>query len=373
MITGRGAGKSHTGANWARKMAFSYPGMEGLVVAPTHRDLRNTVFPALMQAIPEHLYEIKWTNWEMRLTNGSVILGYTGQEPDRIRGRNGAWAWCDELAFWAYPDETWVNLTAALRIGQPKVFVSTTPRNVALLKRLVDDPAWKVTRATIFDNPHLSADAVQQMDAIYGGTTIGRQELLGEFIDEIPGALWTRAQLDGCHVADPPDMVRIVVGVDPSGGRAETGIVVCGVDRQKRGWLLADLSMAGSPAEWGRRVCEAFQGWKADRVIVERNFGGDMAEHTLRTVDPNIPVKQVTASRGKHARAEPVAALYEQQRVFHTVRSAVLEDQMCTWTADDKTSPDRLDAMVWAFTELLIVGRHIPNVGPGGPTAPSGW
>jgi len=374
MCTGRGAGKSHTGANWARNQAFSQPGTEGLVIAPTYRDLRNTVFPALRAAIPEELYEFRMTNWELALANGSVILGYTGQEPDRIRGRNASWAWCDELAFWEYPDDTWVNMMAALRIGHPRIFVSTTPRNVELLKRLVDDPSWVTTRATIFDNPHLSASAVAQMDAMYGGTTIGRQELLGEFIDEIPGALWKRAQIEECARVDYPNLKRIVVGVDPAGGRGETGIVVAGVDHQDRGWVLADLSTAGSPAEWGKAVVGAYHGWKADRVVVERNFGGEMAEHTIRTVDKNVPIKMVVASRGKVPRAEPVAALYEQGRVFHAVRSPKLEDQMCTYTEDDKTSPDRLDAMVWALSELMVSGHVVDlSVGPGGVGKPSSF
>lgn len=373
MITGRGAGKTHAGSNWARWQAFSQPGSVGAVVAPTYRDLRNTVFPALFQAVPPGLFEFKLTNWEMTLANGSTILGFTGQEPDRIRGANLSWAWCDELAFWQYVDDTWSNLLLALRIGEPRVFVSTTPRNVELLKTFLDDPAWVVMRATTYDNPFLAASAVSQMDSIWGGTTLGRQELMGEFIDEIPGALWKRAQLDECYRPEAPEMTRIVVGVDPSGGRAEIGIVVCGIDKQKRGWLLADLSMVGSPAEWGKRAVDAYHGWKADRIVVERNFGGDMAEHTIRTVDKAVPIRMVTASRGKHARAEPVAALYEQGRVFHTVRSAKLEDQMCTWTDDDKTSPDRLDAMVWGFTELMITGRSVPDMGPGGVTGPSKW
>jgi phage terminase large subunit-like protein len=365
MISGRGAGKSHTGGNWARRQAFTQPGSVGAVVAPTYRDLRNTVFPALFRAIPAELYEFTQTNAEMKLANGSTILGFTGQEPDRVRGANLSWAWCDELAFWQYVDDTWSNLLMALRVGDPRVFVSTTPRNVELLKSFLDDPAWVVTRATTYDNPHLSGAAVGQMDAIYGGTSLGRQELLGEFIDEIPGALWTRALLErAADAPQTPAMQRIVVGVDPAGGRGETGIVVCGVDSMKRGWVLADLSGAGSPDEWARRVVEAYHGWKADRVVVERNFGGDMAEHTIRTVDRNVPIKTVVASRGKVPRAEPVAALYEQGRVFHAVRSPKLEDQMCTYTEEDKTSPDRLDAMVWALSELMVTGRTVPNVAP---------
>ena len=374
MISGRGAGKSHTGGNWARRQAFSQPGTTGAVLAPTYRDLRNTVFPALFRAIPDGLYEFTQTNAEMKLVNGSTILGFTGQEPDRVRGANLSWAWCDELAFWQYVDDTWSNLLMALRVGDPRVFVSTTPRNVELLKSFLDDPAWVVTRATTYDNPHLSGSAVGQMDAIYGGTSLGRQELLGEFIDEIPGALWTRLAIEECQRADVPTLKRIVVGVDPAGGRGETGIVVAGVDNSGRGWVLADLSGSGSPGEWGRRVVEAYHGWKADRIVVERNFGGEMAEHTIRTVDKNVSIKTVTASRGKVPRAEPVAALYEQGRVFHALRSAKLEDQMCTYTEDDKTSPDRLDALVWALSELMVTnGPGAPSAGPSSLTGPSHW
>lgn len=373
MISGRGAGKSHTGSNWARRQAFSQPGSVGAVVAPTYRDLRNTVFPALFHAIPSELYEFRMTNWEMTLANGSTILGYTGQEPDRIRGANLSWAWCDELAFWQYVEDTWSNLLLALRVGTPKVFVSTTPRNVELLKSFLTDDNWVVTRATTYDNPYLAGGAVAQMDALWGGTSLGRQELLGEFIDEIPGALWRRQQLEDCSRPDSPPLRRIVVGVDPAGGRGETGVVVAGIDQSGRGWVLADLSGTGSPAEWGRRVVEAYHGWKADRIVVERNFGGEMAEHTIRTVDKNVAIKTVVASRGKVPRAEPVAALYEQGRVFHALRSPKLEDQMCTYTEDDKTSPDRLDAMVWALTELMVTGRAVPETGPGGVTGASHW
>lgn len=374
MITGRGAGKTHAGSNWARWQAFSQPGTVGAVLAPTYRDLRNTIFPALFKAIPADLFEFRLTNWEMTLANGSTILGFTGQEPDRIRGANLSWAWCDELAFWQYVDDTWSNLLMALRVGEPKVFVSTTPRNVELLKSFLDDPAWVIMRATTHDNPFLAGTAVAQLDALYGGTSLGRQELLGEFIDEIPGALWTRAQLDGCYQPDYPALSRIVVGVDPSGGRAETGIVVAGVDRQGRGYVLADLSTTGSPDTWGRAVVEAYHGWKADRIIVERNFGGEMAEHTIRTVDKSVPIRTVVASRGKHPRAEPVAALYEQGRVFHAMRSAKLEDQMCTWTDDDKTSPDRMDALVWALSELMVSGHVVDlSAGPGGVGKTSGY
>lgn len=374
MISGRGAGKSHTGANWARWQAFSQPKTEGAVVAPTLRDLRRVVFPALRRAIPAELAHFNISNWEITLANGSIIYGFSGQEPDRIRGNNLAWAWCDEFAYWEYVDDAWHQLMLAMRVGDPKVFISTTPRAVDLLKSFLDDPAWVVTRARTSDNPHLAGVAVRQLEAIYGGTSLGRQELEGEFIDEIPGALWTRQQLEDAYLPDTPPLRRVVVGVDPSGGRNEIGIVVAGVDRRGRGHVLADLSMSGSPDQWGRRVVEAWRSWDADRIVVERNFGGDMAEHTVRTADRAAPVRMVTASKGKTPRAEPVSMLYEQGKVFHAGRWPKLEDQMCTWTSDDKTSPDRLDAMVWALNELLVDNHQInTSVGPGGLTRTSPW
>lgn len=376
MVTGRGTGKTLTGANWARNQAFTQPNTQGAVIAPTYRDLRNTVFPALRAMIPPQLHTYRQTNWEMTLPNDSQILGFTGQEPERIRGANLSWAWCDELAFWEYPDDTWKNMMAALRIGDVQVFVSTTPRDVPLLHRIVEDPAWVITRASIYDNPYLSEAAVAQMDSLYKGTNVGRQELLGEFIDEVEGALWTRQMIEDSYTTVVPELKRVVIGVDPSGGRAETGIVVAGVDHNGNGYMLADLTTDGSPDHWARRVAGAVQSWRANKVVAEKNFGGAMVESTLRTHDPNMPVKLVNASRGKIPRAEPVSMLYEQRRVFHAQRSPKLEDQMCTWVDTDKTSPDRMDALVWAFTELMVDTSGFSrskNIRPGSVTSPSHW
>lgn len=368
------------GAEWVRQKAWANPGCRMAVVSPTAGDVRKVCVEGesgLLSVIPEALLVKDGYNrstGEIRLINGSLISTVSAMEPGRLRGPQFHYAWADELAAWDYP-EAWDQLNFTLRLGQrPQVMVTTTPRPVPMIRDLMARPDVCIQRGRSYDNAaNLAPAALAHLEATYGGTRLGRQELEGELLEDVEGALWHRAQVEACYLPEAPTLKRVVVGVDPAGGVAETGIVVCGLGTDGKGYVLADLSMAGSPDAWGRAVVEAYHGWNADRVVVERNFGGDMAEHTIRTVDRQVPIRMVTASRGKILRAEPVAAIYEQHRVHHVGRFPKLEDQMCTYTVEDKVSPDRLDALVWALNELLVTGRTPPTRGPGSVTRESPW
>lgn len=361
------------GAEFVRQQAWAHPGCRIAVVSPTAGDVRKVCVEGesgLLSVIPEALIaNYNRSMGEIRLVNGSLISTVSAQEPGRLRGPQFHFAWADELAAWDYP-ESWDQLNFTLRLGlRPRVLVTTTPRPVQMVRDLLARADVCVQRGRTMDNAaNLAPAALAHLEATYGGTRLGRQELEGELLEDVEGALWTRSQLEGCYLPEAPRLKRIVVGVDPAGGgAAEIGIVVAGLGVDGKGYVLADVSMAGTPDAWGRVAVEAYHGWQADRVVVERNYGGDMAEAVLRTADRTVPVKMVTASRGKIPRAEPVAALYEQGRVHHVGRFPKLEDQMCTYTADDKVSPDRMDALVWALSELMVTGHVVDlSVGPGG-------
>jgi phage terminase large subunit-like protein len=302
-----------------------------------------------------------------RLTwpNGAIATTYSADEPERLRGPQHDAAWADEAAAWRYPD-AWDMLMFGLRLGRdPRAIVTTTPKPVKLIRDLLakDRKDVRVTRGSTYENKaNLAAAFLRQIVRRYEGTRLGRQELLAELLDDVPGALWSRLILEQTRARTAPQMQRIVVAIDPATSTEEksdeTGIIVAGLGENGHGYLLEDLSGQYSPTEWAKRAIGAYHLWKADRIVGEINQGGDMVEATLRAVDGNIPYRGVHASRGKAVRAEPVSALYEQKRIHHVGVLATLEDQMCGMTIDfDKKvagySPDRLDAAVWAFTELL--------------------
>ena len=301
-----------------------------------------------------------------RLTwpNGAVATLYNGTEPDQLRGPNVYAAWCDEIAKWRYAREAWDNLQFTLRAGEhPRVLITTTPRPIPLVRELLADPGAITTRGSTYDNAsNLAPKFLERVRERYEGTRLGRQELFAELLDDIPGALWTRAIIDENRVRAAPEMRRVVVAVDPSGTSGaddgdDIGIVLCGKGMDGRGYVLADRTAQLSPAAWGRRAVEAYYEFGADLIVAERNFGGEMVRSVIRTADRNVPVKLVTASRGKVARAEPIAALYEQERISHVGALPQLEDQLLSFTADgylgDK-SPDRADAAIWGLTELML-------------------
>jgi predicted phage terminase large subunit-like protein len=309
------------------------------------------------------LQEYNRTQGAITLTNGSKIKLFSADEPDRLRGPQHHGAWCDELAAWRYPD-TWDQLQFGMRLGShPRTVVTTTPRPVPLIRNLVNrtDGSVKVVRGSTFDNANnLAPQALIELQARYAGTRMGRQELYGELLNESDSALWTRALIEDARIKpeDAPPYYRCVVAIDPavtSGESSdETGIVVAGATPDGHYYIIEDASMRGTPEAWARKAIEMYRKHKCDRVIGEANNGGDMIEALLRQVDPSIPYRKVHASRGKKVRAEPVSALSEQLRL-HFVGSdfAQLEDQLVTWEPDSDKSPDRMDAMVWAVSDLM--------------------
>ncbi len=367
VCAGRGWGKTWTGARWLAEQATSTPG-DYAVIGRSEQDTRETCIEGpsgLLGALGLRIgaREYRRGTGQIRLPNGSVIYAYSAESPERTRGPNLSGAWCDELAAWRFLEQMWdENLIPAVRIGaEPRIVCTTTPRPVPLLRELVarDDGSVVVTRGSTFDNEaNLSASALAEMRRRYDGTRIGRQELLGELLDDVEGALWHRGLIEPYRVAsiDRSELARVVVAVDPavtSGSRSdETGIIVAGLDRQGQGYVLDDLTCRLPPDGWARRVAHAYDKWGAGRVVAETNQGGQLVETVLRTVDASLPLTLVHASHGKAIRAEPVAAVYEQGKVHHVGAFPELEDQMCTWIPGQSASPDRLDALVWAFSEL---------------------
>lgn len=367
MMAGRGFGKTRAGAEWAKLKAITMPGSRGAVVAPTFGDIRDTCFEGvsgLLSVIPHELIDDYNSSTALiTLTNGSRIKGFSGDTPNRLRGPQHHWAWADELSSWRYED-TLDQLLFGLRLGKdPRMVATTTPKPNAITRRVIEDKSTIITRGSTFDNAaNLSGTMLDQLREKYEGTRLGRQELYAEFLDDLLGALWTRAMLERAQrkIKRPP-MRRIVIAVDPSGSDGETGdlqgIIAAGEGTDGRGYLLEDGSMQGSPDEWAQKVVEMYDRHKADTVVAERNFGGEMVRYTMQTKRRNLPVKMVNASRGKQVRAEPVAALYEQDKVSHLDPMPELEDQMTMMTGEGfmgSGSPDRLDAAVWALTDLLV-------------------
>jgi predicted phage terminase large subunit-like protein len=293
---------------------------------------------------------------------------FSAEESDRLRGPNLSGLWIDELT--SMPNggaEVWDMVQMALRIPgpqghAPRAVVTTTPKMQALLKQIIAAPSTVVTRAKTSDNAsNLDASTLAYLREKYGGTRLGRQEMDAELLADLEGALWNRALIDECRIkrGDQPERLqRVVVAVDPPGGsskaNAECGIIVAALGMDKHGYVLADLSGRLSPEQWARRVVEAYHGYKADKIVAEQNFGGAMVESTIRSIDSHVPIKMVVASRGKQIRAEPVVSWYEQHRVHHVGEFPALEDQMTGWDpAESGPSPDRVDACVWALTELM--------------------
>ena len=307
-----------------------------------------------------------------RLTwpNGAVASIYNGTEPDQLRGPQHDAAWCDELAKWQYAPEAWDRLQFGLRTGKnPQVCITTTPRLIALLRQIIGDPGTIVTRGSTFDNrSNLSDKFLRTVWRKYGGTRHGRQGLNAELLEDIEGALWKRSLIEALRVQEYelPPLKRVVVAIDPNASSAEDsnecGIVYAGLGVDDHAYVLDDVSGVMAPNEWAKKAIALLRERMGDRIIAETNNGGEMVEHTLGMVDSTVPFSAVWAARGKVTRAEPVSALYEQGRVHHVGAFPRLEDQMCAFTVDfDRRemgySPDRVDALVWALTELMIEGE----------------
>jgi phage terminase large subunit-like protein len=383
-LAGRGAGKTRAGAEWVRGKVKTGCRRIGLI-APTQADIRDVMIEGTSGVLAvswEHDRDQRGTPMGVptyepskrhRLTwgNGAIALGYSAEEPDRLRGPQHDALWADEVAAWQDPNGAWDMAMFGLRIGSnPQAMVSTTPRPIPIIRELLRSPTCVATRATTWANRgNLAATFISKIVSKYEGTRLGRQELLGELIEEAEGAYWTRAMIDAALIAKAPDLLRVVVALDPAVTANEmsslTGIVVAGLGADGRGYVLKDLSGRYSPDAWARTAVDAFDDQRADRIIAEGNQGGDLVRHTITTVRPNLPIRIVHASRSKQARAEPVAALYEQKKVSHVGAFPELEDQLCTWEPlSGMPSPDRLDALVWALTALMLEQQSPPIVMP---------
>jgi len=362
ILAGRGWGKSRTGAEWVRAMATRGRAKRIALVARTAADVRDVLIEGESGLLAIHRADERpvWEPSRRRLTwpNGAIATTYSADEPDQLRGPQHDSAWVDEICAWRYPD-AWDQLQLGLRLGDdPRVVATTTPRPTALVRALVAAPSTVVTRGRTADNArNLAPGVVEALSARYAGTRLGRQELEGEILDDTPGALWTRAMIESTSARTAPELRRVVVALDPSvaadGGGDECGIVVAGVDYEGRAWVLRDGSGNLSPSDWSRRAVALAEEHGADCIVAESNQGGALVEQTLRAAGARTRVRLVHAARGKRARAEPVAALYEQGRVKHLPGLQRLEDEMCTWSsAAGDPSPNRLDALVWACFDL---------------------
>lgn len=368
LLAGRGFGKTRTGAEWVREQIESGKARRIALVARSAADARDVMVEGEsgILAVCPPWFKPKYEPSKRRLTwpNGAIATTYSADEPNLLRGPQHDAAWADERAAWRY-DDAWDQLMFGLRLGSdPRCVVTTTPRPTKAIKELIADPKTYVTRGSTYDNRANLAEAfLETIIKRYEGTRLGRQELNAEILEDVEGALWTMAGIDATRVQqEPDDLLRVVVGVDPAvtSGEAsnETGIVVCamhGRGKDAEFFVLEDYSLKASPDGWARRAVQAFEAWDADLVVGEVNNGGDLVEHVIRTVAPRIPFKAVRASRGKQKRAEPVAALWEQGRAHVVGNLPELETQMTTWVPglDEDESPDRMDAMVWAMTELM--------------------
>ena len=381
ILAGRGFGKTRAGAEWIRACADASPQARIALVGATLVEARAVMVEGesglLAICPPDRLPKFEPSLRRLTWPNGAQATLYSAQEPESLRGPQHSHAWCDELAKWDNANgravAAWDNLVMGLRLGEcPRILATTTPRAVPLLQRLLAEPDVAITRGRTEDNAdHLPPRFLRDVRRAYGKSLLGRQELDGELVADLPGALWTRALLEDSREAaatSPP--VRTVVGVDPpaSAGGDACGIIVVALGEDGVARVLADASLQKpSPERWARAVARTAEAWRADRVVAEANQGGAMVASVLRAADVALPLRLVHASRGKVARAEPVAALYEAGRVRHAGCFPALEDELCGLIAGGDyqgpgRSPDRADALVWALTELMLGRRGEPRV-----------
>lgn len=369
ILAGRGFGKTRAGAEWVRAIGESVADARIVMVEGQS---------GLLAIAPEQVRP----HWEpslrrLRWPGGAQAVLFSAAEPEGLRGPEHSHAWCDEIAKWDNASgramAAWDNLQLGLRVGSlPQVCATTTPRAVPLVRRMLDDPGLVISRGSSHANrANLPPAFLAAVERHYGGTALGRQELDGELLEDIEGALWSRSLIEARRVRwQGHSLVRVVIGVDPPAGSSgdACGIIVCALQDDGRAAVLADCSVEGaSPEGWARAVANASEAWGADRIVAEANQGGEMVGAVLRAANIALPVRLVHASRGKAARAEPVAALYEAGRVVHCGAFARLEDEMCGLMAGGSyqgpgRSPDRADALVWALTELMLGRRGAPRI-----------
>lgn len=364
VLGGRGAGKTRAGAEWIRGLAERGEAGRIALVGETFGDVREVMIDGasgLCALGGTNRPRFEASRKRLLWPNGAVAQAFSASEPESLRGPQFDAAWADELGKWRHAETAWDMLQFGLRLGTcPRQVVTTTPRPVPILKRLLADETTAVTRASTYANRANLADAFfRSVISRYEGTRLGRQELDAELIEDNPDALWSRETIDNARVRAAPELVRIVVAVDPpatSGPQAdECGIVVAGIADDGRAYVLDDRSMGGlTPLTWASRAAKAFRDHEADRIVAESNQGGEMVSTIMRQVMPTAPLRLVRATRGKRLRAEPVAALYERGFVSHVGALARLEDQMCDFVPGVGKSPDRVDALVWALTDLML-------------------
>lgn len=382
VIGGRGSGKTRLGAEWVGAMALGLPPFTDApvghiaLVGETLGDVREVMIEGpsgIMQVSRAARPRIEVTRrrlvWD---ATGAVASMFSSEDPESLRGPQFDAAWCDEFGKWKNLDATWDMLQFGLRLGSgPRALVTTTPRPLPMMRRLLADPSVPVTRLKTAENAqNLAPGFIAAIAERYGGTRLGRQELDGEMIEERADALWSRALIEAVATTAHPPLARIVVAVDPpasANGKSDAcGIVAAGIDEDGRGWVIADESFGpAKPHEWARRAVSLFHLLEADRIVAEVNQGGDMVAAVIAGEDADVPVRKVHANRGKWLRAEPVAALYERGRVRHAGRFPALEDEMCDFGPDGLSSgrsPDRMDALVWALSELMLGGGGSPRV-----------
>lgn len=381
IVGGRGSGKTRAGAEWVNGLANGYrPFAQGPVspialIGETFSDVREVMIdgPAGIRAcakVTRPVYEV--TRRRLVWPNGSIAYAFSAEDPESLRGPQFAAAWCDELCKWQHPQATWEMLQFGLRLGDyPRQLVTTTPRPIKLLKTLMESDETVQTHMTTDENiANLAGDFIRTIYARYGKSNLGRQELGGELMREREGALWTREGLENARRQNAKPLKRIVVAVDPPATSKVTsdacGIVVAGIDEDEHAWVISDHTIGGAkPDQWARKAIGAYHASAADLIIAEVNQGGDMVASIVQGIDNTVPVKPVFANRGKFSRAEPVAALYAQNRVRHLEGLELLEDEMCDFGIDglsNSRSPDRLDALVWALWELMLSRTGTPRV-----------
>ncbi|WP_247119373.1 DNA-packaging protein [Kordiimonas marina] len=375
ILAGRGFGKTRTGAEWVRAQVEAGKAKHIALIAPTLHDGRAVMVEGesgLLNICPPWMRpKFEPTKRTLRWPNGAVATLYSAEEPERLRGPQHDCAWADELCAWRHGDATWNMLMFGLRLGDdPRTVITTTPKPVPVLKKLIADAGVHVTRGSTYDNlDNLAPGFARDIVKAYEGTRLGRQELMAEILEDVPGALWQRDRLESLRVREAPDLTRLVVAVDPpasAGEKAdECGLVAAGVAANGRAYVLADDTTRGmTPHGWAARAVALYHKLKADRIVAETNQGGAMVAAIIAQIDATVPVRAVHATRSKAVRAEPVAALYEQGRVHHAGSFPALEDQMCAFTGAPipGMSPDRVDALVWALTDLMLRPATTPTI-----------
>lgn len=369
ILAGRGFGKTRTGAESIRQLVeegvYKRIALVGASILQTRSIMVEGVSGLLSVFPPHQRPRLEMTKRELHFQNGAIATLFGGEQVDQLRGPQFDAAWVDELAKFRHPQKLMEQLQLCLRLGEhPRCIVTTTPRPLPLFQKWFTQDNVVVTRGTTFENKdNLSPLFMEQVVKEFEGTTLGSQELYGEILTETKGALWQRNNIIYSDL--PYDehqkllLKRIVVAIDPATthheGSDETGIVVVGIDEKGQGYVLEDLSGRHSPLEWGQRAVKAYHAYHADRIVAETNKGGDLVERVIRSIDPHVAYKEVRATRGKATRAEPIAALYEKGIVFHKRPFHALEDQMCSYVpGSTRKSPDRIDALVWGFTEIFL-------------------